>query len=163
MAFNFNFNCFKNLKINKLLCCKNNNNNNNNSNDQIINFSLKKLKKINKSSLFDESDNILMTSIINRDNQIISLTRCVDNKIICYNHKDEKKIKSFIGEKFYLLLREINNKVKNDKKISGCIIEVDNYQYSVIGVPILSGDEYLSTIIIKKIFLELDNIQISQE
>lgn len=156
MTLNLNFNCFKNLKISKLFCCFGKKEMENN---QINNFNLKTLKSLNKSNLFDEADNILLTSIINKDNKILSLTKCVDNKILCYDHKDEKKIKSFIGEKFYLLLKEIHNKVKNDKKISGCLIEVDNYQYSVVGVPILSGDEYLSTIIIKKIFIELDNIK----
>ena len=157
MSFSFNFNRFRNTRVSRLFCCGRSKKDKDTA--PVDNFNLKSLKHINKSTLFDEVDNIILTSIINRENKIISLTKCIDNKIVCYDHKDEKKLKTFIGDKFYLLLKEIHNKVKIEKKIAGCLIEIDNYQYSVVGVPILSGEEYLSTIIIKKIFIEVDNIK----
>jgi hypothetical protein len=149
-----------NFNINKIFCCKRKAKKKD-KNAQEENFKINRLKKIEKSSIFSDPDLIILIVLINAENNVISITKNQDNSVYMYDSKTDN-IKNFIGTKIHILIKKIHDKVKTTKKTYGCCINYENYDYSLVGIPVKDNDTYLSTLIVKKIYIDIhDNKSLS--
>lgn len=161
MSFSFIFNCFRECKITNLFCCFRGKKKRKIKIQPIEKFIVKDIKNIDLINTFDDVDFFILISIFNNNNKIVSLTRRIEKDIYLYDKNDD--IKKIIGSNFYYLMNNINRKVRERKKVSGCIIEYENYNYIVLGFPIIDENNLLSTIIIKKLYIELTDFNINDK
>lgn len=124
-------------------------------------FKIEPLTNINKEKLFDFPEDIIMSVIINNKNQIISLS---NNNIQQVNIEDNnlEKLSEYLPKKMAILLRTLHYKAIEKNDIVGCKLKHENYQYSIVGIPVLIDGKNLSTVILKKIHL-LDESDILSE
>lgn len=140
---NINLNCFKNLSIRNLFCCP--------KRENIIkpvkNFKVSKIDNIGElKEYFIDDLFIIMICVLNKKGKILSLTKNGKENITITND-----ISKQLGDKFYHLLQRLNKEVFNKKRIMGCKMDYENYEYDLIGIPVYSEEDILCSIIIKKI------------
>ena len=134
--------------------------------DKEDNFKITKLKKINGNEIFSNPEEICLIIIINNKNKLVSITRnSYENnfEIILDNEKNIDYLNKFLPVRFVNLIKQIHKKTleKNNEPV-GVLTHYENFDYSLIGLPIYNNNFHISTIILKKIyFQDIDNLSIN--
>lgn len=141
-TFSCENNCFQNCSIRKFICCLNSERKETRSKiklTKIEHFTVSKLKHFDVDDMF-EQDDIILTAIMNNSDSIVFLSRCLEDKLITFTARDKsrKGVDDLLSEKFQLLLKKLNKKIRESGNISGCLLNYENYEYSLIGFPIKS-------------------------
>lgn len=120
-------------------------------------FQIEPLKFIDKDKIFDLPEDIMLSLIVNDKNQVVSLTKNTYNEkqqINLENSKDISELPNYLGHKMALLLKSLHFKAIASADVVGCKVRYENYNYSIVAIPIRgNNNKNISTVIIKKIQL----------
>lgn len=168
-TFSCNNNCFQSCSVKRFICCGRRSSRIKQKEKlkltKIDHFTVSKLGKYDIEDIFDDQD-IILTAIINNNNQIIFLNRLIEDEVYTsHNNNTKFNVDDLLSEKFQLLLKKINKKVMSSKNTLGCLVKYEDYDYSLIAFPIQNKDGVvLSSLVLKKVMIdfnefdELDNI-----
>lgn len=152
-------NCFQNCKLNikSLFCCHKKHSQERIENkykpvSKLNNFQIKKLKNIDTENIFEIKEDIIFTIIINNIGEVVSFQSIRKHDNIELKMIDD--LKKILPEKLQRLIKTLHQSVMTDKKLNGCHLIEENFDYSLLGIPIINEDKLLSTIIIKKIYID---------
>lgn len=119
-------------------------------------FGIKKLDVIDHETLFKNSGDITLSIIINNHNEVISLAKnSIDKSAECRLSKNTSvdDLSQYLPYKLSKVIEKLHQStVKNNHPV-GCIIQYENFDYSLTSVPISIENNVISTIIIKKIYV----------